>query len=180
MNIKPTFGLVTVAIMLTACQSNSFKIKGEAIGFDDGEIVCLTNDLNSKLPTDSLHIKDGAFEFYGTADSTYFCMAYLASNPDNNITFFVEPGKIVIELSSEIGKSRVSGTKINNEWQALNDMVGQYDQKIRNVIRNTTDSMTPKKQYVEMDRIYNEITYKIIETGKRNKDNAMGQFILQR
>ena len=115
--------------MLAACQSKTYTITGEVEGLENGDTLFITDDLQAGIPTDTLIVEDGKFNFNGIADSTYIAMVYSQKRNEINAPFFVEPGNITIELNPYPVQSRVSGTVLNNEWQKLNDEVQTLDRK---------------------------------------------------
>ena len=61
MNIKVMIMAAATAIVLTACQSNSYKVKGTAEGLQDGDTLFFTTDLIEGIPADTLIVKNGKF-----------------------------------------------------------------------------------------------------------------------
>ena len=178
MNVKSLIGLATVTFMIAACQSNTYHIKGEAKGFKEGTSLCLSAGLTDRKTIDTLYITNGRFSYEGATDSVYLCrLCPVGAHQEEEILFFLEPGNIYIELSQEASHSRVSGTKVNNEWQALNDRVTASDHEIRRIMAQAKDSISTRKLYDDMERIYTGLTADIKKTALRNKDNALGHFI---
>ena len=176
--MKSVIGLAATTILLVACQSNIYHIKGEAKTFADGTMLYLTTDLNGDgHPVDSVIVNEGHFSTRGMADTTQLCKLYAATAPEAGILFFIGPGNTYIELSDKPGCSRVSGTKVNNEWQALCDTVAKYDRQIRQLFHPESDSISPRKLHAETERIYAILNRRIDEAAHRNGDNAFGQFI---
>lgn len=176
---KSIVGLALTVFLLAACQSGICYIKGEARQYVDGTLLYLADEQGETLlPTDSFIVTNGVFCYESPAtDSLRLCRLYPKDVPWNGITFFLEPGNIYIELSQKQAASRVSGTKSNNEWQALNDTVLKYDRQIRQLIGHPADSISLKKLSGEADRLYSTLTQRINETAVRNKCNALGRFI---
>lgn len=165
-------------LLFAACQSDTYNIKGEASHLSDGTVLYLTADLqNDSRPVDSIMVINGHFTYSGTTDSIRLYHLYEAGNKDYALLFFNEPGNIYIELSPRQGQSRVSGTEINNEWQALNDTVTRYDKRLRKLIASQKDSLSPQYVFSETDSIYNTLKKRISEAALRNRDNALGRFI---
>lgn len=177
MKIENYIGLVLAAAVFAACQSDTYYIKGEAKGFTDGTVLYLTTAADEQHVLDSIVVHDGSFSYYGTisADEAPFCRLYPAGQENACLYFFAEPGNIYVELSTKVGRSRVSGTKVNNEWQALNDTVTKYDHHLRQLF--TTDSVNPRKLFAETEQLHTTLTRRINEAAKRNQDNALGRFI---
>jgi hypothetical protein len=182
-SIRQFIGLATATLAMAACQSNTYYIKGEAKEMGNGTKLYMTAVTDDTQPIDSLVVIDGRFTLTGTADTAMLCKLYSASSPEVSVTFFLEPGNIYIELAQQLssltGKSRslsrVSGTKVNNEWQALNDTVAKYDRLLRGLMKS--DSIEPRKLYCQTDSIYGTLNRRINEAALRNRDNAMGRFI---
>lgn len=179
--VSSLIGLAALTLTVTACQSDSYTIRGEARQFADGTLVLLTPDLNgdSLASCDTIVVADGRFTYTGTAATTSLHRLYTPSNPDATLLLFTEPGNIYVELSPQSGHSRVSGTKINNQWQALCDTVAHYDRRIRDLV-TSHDSINPRRTAAEMNHHYAALTRRINEAAKRNKDNELGRFILER
>ena len=68
---KTIMGLAIAALTMTACSSNSFKVKGVAEGFADGDTILVMSD--SPVPLDTIIVKDGRFEWGGEVDSVFVC-----------------------------------------------------------------------------------------------------------
>ena len=177
MRIENYVGLALAALCFAACQSDTYYIKGEAQGLADGTVVYLAEAEGTQRVLDSLVVSDGRFSGEGAAtdDAPLFCKLYPKGHADGGLLFFLVTGNIYAELSAETGASRVSGSKINNQWQALNDTVGKYDARLRELF--SADSLAPRNVYAETARIYSTLSRRISETAQRNSDNALGRFI---
>ena len=172
-------GLTALTLIVTACQSDLYTIKGEARQFADGTLLCLTTNLNNDTADcDTIRVTDGRFTYTATAADIHLCRLYAPTSPDASVLLFTEPGNIYVELSPQPGHSRVSGTKTNNQWQALCDTVAHYDRRIRNLI-TARDSISPQETAATLERHYATLTQRIREAAERNKDNALGRFIIE-
>lgn len=76
--------LTAAGIMLAACQSNTYHIKGTVKDVQE-DTLFLTTDLHQGTPRDTILVKDGQFELSGETDSTYFCMIYSKNEEALNI-----------------------------------------------------------------------------------------------
>jgi len=167
------------AFALAACQSNQYKIQGSGSGLSEGDTLYLTSDLAMGVPSDTIVVKDGKFELTGETDSTYLCVIY--SQAQNSATFFLEPGTIKIDFVGD-GKSKVSGTKVNDAFQQMNDSVMGYNdrmEKIASVFSN--DSITEEQQQsamAEMKKVETEMSNFIMATTEKNLDNELGYFLI--
>ncbi len=72
--------LAAATLLFAACQSDSFKIKGTAEGFTDGDTIHLTTDPQEGKPLMSTAVKDSHFEFTGQTDSMAMCFIYSAKD----------------------------------------------------------------------------------------------------
>ena len=177
--IKGFIGLATVATLTAACQSNTYYIKGEALYLPDGATLYLCNLNTGTSPTllDSFTVSKGRFHYSATTDSASLCRLYAKSHPASSVMLFIEPGNIYVELHREEGRSRVSGTMVNNQWQALNDTVAKYDARLRLIMKNSGDSISPRRMYKQVSEIYDILSRRISEAALNNRDNALGRFI---
>ena len=158
---------------MVACQSNAYHIKGEAKGCKDGEVLYIADGLSHDAPpTDSIVVTEGRFVLHGETDTARFCRLYRAADPRQDITFFLEPGNIYIELSTRPAHSRVSGTVANNAFQTLNDRVAAADRELRRVMKDDHADRT-----AQVKAIYNRLDCEIRMAAARNDDNALGRFI---
>ena len=177
---KNIFGLTLLTMTFAACQSNSFKIAGEAEGLADGDTLYLTADMENGIPSDTIIVKNGKFNYTGIADSTYFCLIYSPSDKCEPLPFFVEPATISIHLSKTPGSSKVSGTKINEDFQALNDSAYQMSLKFLAMSEKYGNDVTDEQRLEIENQIIQEqqkITNQLYKTAERNIDNELGYLI---
>lgn len=170
--------LLVTTLLLTACQRDTCRIRGEAKGWKDGTLLYLSVNPDNGHPFDSIRVDGGRFDYLLTTDSIRLCLLYPSTkSPSEGVYFFTEPGNIYIELLPKIAASRVSGTVINNEWQALNNDVAHCDRRLRRIMREAKDSINVRRLHADINRLYEDINKNISETAMRNRDNALGQFI---
>jgi len=174
MNKVVAIGLTAASWLLTACQSDRFQVSGVATGFNDGDTICLTTDLEQLTPMTTVTVNEQHFEIEEMADTVRLYAIYPAGQPECRATFFGEPGTIKVEMSSRPGTSRVSGTKLNDEWQSLNDLASDYGQHIIRLVKTKT---TDQQLFTQTSKLYQELVSQIEETAKRNNNNPLGKFI---
>ena len=181
MNIKSILGLAAVGMMLTSCQSNSFHIKGFARQLSEGDTIYLVTDSQPEAVLASTIVRNGNFTLSGQVDSIFLCRIYANSQPDNGATLFLEPCDMTVELNMLPVTSRVSGTRINNEWQQLNDSIQLLGtQLIRLAESGTINSIDAHQQHFQtIDSLHRKMSECILNTARRNQENALGQYILQ-
>ena len=168
--------------MLAACQPNTYTITGEVEGLENGDTLFITDDLQAGIPTDTLIVEDGKFNFNGIADSTYIAMVYSQKRNEINAPFFVEPGNITIKMSETPGASRVGGTSCNEQWQELNDSVMTIGKEINRIAEhiygNTADEMEQQKGMEQIEKLNKRFAYIVVKTTEKNIDNEFGYFLL--
>lgn len=184
MNIKSFFITTAAGLGLAACQSNTYRIEGTAEGAQEGDTLFLTTDMETGLPRDTMIVgSDGRFGLSGETDSTYFCLIYSRQNEQLNASIFVEPGTIKVLMKQDPGATRVGGTKVNDEWQRMNDStmaIGKEINEIAERVYNDQHS-TQEKELKAMTRIeelnqrFNGIVARFAE---RNIRNELGYFLL--
>ena len=182
MNIKSILILTAAGIMLAACQSNTYQIKGK-VEDAQGDTLFLTTDLQQGTPRDTILVKDGQFELSGETDSTYFCMIYSKNEEALNIPLFIEPGTIKVLLSKTPGVSRVGGTAINDEWQRMSDSTMVIGKEINNIAEKVfaNEKATQEEQQKAMEQIdkLNQRHAKVVlDFTERNIKNELGYFLL--
>jgi thiol-disulfide isomerase/thioredoxin len=172
----------TALAMLAACQSNTYTITGEVEGLENGDTLFITDDLQAGIPTDTLIVKDGKFNFNGIADSTYIAMVYSQKRNEINAPFFVEPGNITIKMSETPGASRVGGTSCNEQWQELNDSVMTIGKEINRIAEhiygNTVDEMEQQKGMDQIEKLNQRFSAIVVKTTEKNIKNEFGYFLL--
>ena len=177
MNIRSIYGLAAAGILLCACQSNSYQVDGYAHAYADGDTVCLMKE-GEQQPIAITTVKEGKFTFYGEIKETDFYCVMAKQAPDCQVSFFTEPGVTTIELNTEPGTSRVSGTRLNNEWQQLNDSVAMLGNKIALLLRHpAADTTAQKALATSVDSLHRRMSDCIVNTARRNADNPLGQYI---
>ena len=79
--VNPLFGLATAAFLLAACQSNAYHIKGEAKGYEDGEVLYIADGLgHDARSTDSIIVTEGRFVLHGETDTVRSCVSGTVAN----------------------------------------------------------------------------------------------------
>ena len=182
MNIKSILILTAAGIMLAACQSNTYQIKGK-VEDAQGDTLFLTTDLQQGTPRDTILVKDGQFELSGETDSTYFCMIYSKNEEALNIPLFIEPGTIKVLLSKTPGVSRVGGTAINDEWQRMSDSTMVIGKEINNIAEKVfaNEMATQEEQQkamAQIDKLNQRHAKVVLDFTERNIKNELGYFLL--
>ena len=174
--------IAAVFVSLTACEDKSYTISGTAEGFNNGDTLYVTNDLDTAAPIDTIIINDGKFSYKGKADSVMLCMIYAKSQPFLSVIYFAEPGKIALSLSQDPGKSTVSGTPSNDGWQELNDHTAKfYNQLMELTAPLYSDDITEERRKEIADSvslINRQMMKDVVDICEKNINNELGYFLL--
>jgi hypothetical protein len=167
------------SFLTTSCQSDSYQIRGCAPQLKNGDTITLAFEDPPQKVLGQACVTDGIFKFGGTTDTVLFCKAYLNREPLTSVSFFLEPGNITIELNKHPQPSRVSGTVLNNEWQALNDTVQALGYKLIRLAETSCKTQAANRQFLQqsIDSLHHRISDYITETARRNKTNVLGKYI---
>ena len=176
MTIKSIFGLAATGFLLCACQSNTFQIDGYARSFAEGDTICLMNEWEQPMAIST--VRQGKFSFYGEVQEVRLYSVMVKQAPACQVSFFTEPGTTTIELNSQPGTSRISGTKLNNEWQLLTDSIAAMGNRIAKMIHHpAADTIAQKALAYSIDSLHRKMSACILNTAQRNKDNPLGKYI---
>ena len=181
MTHRSFIGLAVAGLVLCACQSDVYQIKGCAPELKDDDTITLAfEDPPQKILGQAI-VSGGTFKFAGTTDTTLFCRAYLNRQQLSSCSFFLEPGEITIELYQHPRPSRVSGTVLNNQWQALNDTVQKLGTQLIRLAQLSTRTNAAHRQRLQqqVDSLHRRISDCITQTGQRNSQNVLGRYIQQ-
>lgn len=139
--MKKFLAIALSAVAMTACGSgNSYKIKGNFPGVDNGTVVVLNViEQNDLVKLDSAVVSNGKFNMNGTVDTCY--LALITFELDEQIhacTFFLEDGSISLEYDIVDGIQTIGGTVNNDAFQTfykdievLNDKANEIEDKMR-------------------------------------------------
>ena len=184
MRLRPILRLAAAILLFAACQSDSFKIEGTAEGFADGDTIHLTTDPQEGKPLMSTVVKGSRFEFTGQADSMTMCFIYSAKDMSVAQAFFLEPATIKVKLSPVAGASRVSGTRVNDALQTLNDSAFVFQKEVEQLyaLMGLEPGVTPTEEQDKqlestIQESYAKLTRHIYETARKNIDNELGYLL---
>ncbi len=170
----------TASVLLAGCQ-NSFRLKGTVAGLSDGDTLLLSRDINTGIPTDTMIVSEGAFEYKSETDSVVLALLYAPGNPELSTTLFLDPGTIEINLTAEAGKSTIGGTAANDALQEANYLSFRYGERMQELAQSLciseTDSMMVMLTKSQLEHLQHDLTEKIISLAERNIDNEFGYLI---
>ena len=175
--------MAVVAVVMTSCENDNYYIRGKIFDktLTDGDTLFLTFDLNEGLPADTATTKGRWFNMHGKVDTARVAMIYRASNMEDNVVLFLEPGIITIKMYCSSGSSRVKGTPLNDEWQAFTDTINRYSRQINRLlelpITANTSSLPQDSMTSDVKKIYLSIQDCVSRTRQRNANNPIGKFL---
>ena len=168
-----------MGLVLASCQSDSYHINGFALHLQEGDTILLAHEANPEEPFAMTTVSGGKFWLEGTTDDASPCCVYLKRQPTIAAAFFPDAGTIAIELNQPPTPSRISGTRLNNEWQLMNDAIQRMGKKLISIVeRQDSDSISHMVRLQAVDSLHREMSAIIVQTGSRNRDNPLGRFIL--
>ena len=170
--------LSLITSFLSSCTSDSYHINGFARDFQEGDTICLAEEGTTDKFIAQTTVANGKFLFEGETEVTQLCRIFAKREPDQGIDFFLEADDITIELSDKPGLSRVSGTRVNNEWQLLTDSIQLMGFQVTNALRMPdNDSLSHLRKMDAIDSLHRRMSACIEHTAQRNSDNDLGQYI---
>ena len=177
--ILPLLFTIHFSLFIVSCQSDSYHIDGFALHLQEGDTIMLAYDDNPGRPFAMTTVSNGRFWLEGSADESVPCRVYLKRQPSIAAAFFPDAGTIAVELNLPPTPSRISGTRLNNEWQLMNDAIQRMGKKLISIVeRQDSDSISHMVRLQAVDSLHREMSAIIVQTGSRNRDNPLGRFIL--
>lgn len=176
--------LAVVALVLVSCTPKSYKITGTVEGSMDGDTVYIMKRVNRQfVPMDTAIIANGEFVFTGVQDAAENCYLTYMGEDDMRpiyIDFFIENGNINVSMVRTEGGDVVSGTPINDAYQAFkNNMQVVYNKRSELAQKLQTVAAEDVKAEVEkLNALDGELTAVIKEGINANLSNPLGLFLL--
>ena len=179
MNSGKLIGLAVAGMIVCSCQSDIYRINGYAKALNDGDTVWLAHVANPHNIIGHAIVSEGKFAMSGTTAAPTFCMAYTNKANTSGITFLLEPGTITLELSPVEHLSRVSGTILNNRWQALNDDIRRLGKQLIALAEDstTTGQEAHLQKLSAIDSLHRKMSECITYVARDNADNPLGRYI---
>lgn len=179
MNSGKLIGLAVAGMIVCSCQSDIYRIDGYAKTLKDGDTVWLAEVANPSHVISRAIVSEGKFAMSGPATTPVFCMAYTNKAKTSGVTFLLEPETITLELSPVEHLSRVSGTILNNRWQALNDDIRRLGKQLIALAEDstTTGQEAHLQKLSAIDSLHRKMSECITNVAKENADNPLGRYI---
>ena len=183
--------LLLVLLSVVACKEQESQVIS-----DEGFVVIGTTDSilnNANLsmmmdgkdePIATIQVKDNQFMYEGSAEKlTIFqvCRSLAQSDPATQMFFAQDGDTVRIYLSSQLGKSHVTGTTVNDDFQMTIDSAMCLNQRLVKVFDRYGDKPTMAQQK-EMERIVeeekNHLTELYYKVAEKHVNNEFGFFII--
>lgn len=178
------FVCAMVGLMMTACQSHSFRIEGTAKGLHDGDTVWLSRNFEAAAPSDTLIVSGGKFVLEGTTDSISIAQVFALADSTSfySSVFFIEPGTIHITFTNKEMIGKVGGTETNDRLQKLTDTLKSIEDKITAITQNTGKELKAPSGNPQTEMRREQLMRKYAETLRKaalnNADNELGYLLL--
>ena len=179
MNSGKLIGLAVAGMIVCSCQSDIYRIDGYAKTLKDGDTVWLAEVANPSHVISRAIVSEGKLAMSGTTAAPTFCMAYTSNAKTSGVTFLLEPETITLELSPVEHQSRVSGTILNNRWQALSDDIRRLGKQLIALAEDstTTGQEAHLQKLSAIDSLHRKMSECITNVAKENADNPLGRYI---
>ena len=169
--------LLAFVALLFACASKTCKIEGSIEGKNNGDTLLLITDMENGVPFDTIFLKDGKFSDEVPVDSTTLCFLKVTGPEEFLMPFFLESGTVKINIKENMTESTIGGTKLNNEWQKLNQAAVDFQNKMVAMQKKLGDPPTEeaKQQFlITMQAEQAKLADKYYKTAEKNIGNELG------
>jgi len=120
-------------VLFSACKQtggDSYTITGDVKGLKDNALY-LSFQQNDSAKVDTIHVKDGKFEFTGKAPATPVFGQVVTQDGTHGFPVFLEPGGIQVTGNADSAQYIVSGTPNNNALKEMMDAQKPMMQKMK-------------------------------------------------
>ena len=168
------------SVLLVACVKDSYKIKGEIQGVEDGTVMVLnTLDYDGLNELDSVAVKNGKFTFKGKTDTAQVAViTFDLGESMRGCQLFLERGEITVLIDVESGNQFLAGTPNNDAFQkfyddteVFNDEADELEDKIRITLASDGDASIFYKQ---MGDLQDRFTALLAQSIEDNADKYYG------
>ena len=179
MNSWKLIGLAVAGLIICSCQSDVYSINGYAKTLRDGDTIWFAEVANPGNIISGAIVSEGRFAMSGTTSEPSFCIAYSSASKTNGVTFLLEPGTITLEILPKEYLSRVSGTILNNRWQALNDTIRRLGKQLVAMAEDSTvlEQTAHLDKLRAIDSLHRRMSQCITNVANDNADNPLGRYI---
>ena len=167
-------------ILLAACGKNSYKIKGQIEGVEDGTVMTLSIlEYGGLTDLDSAVVKGGKFTITGKTDTAQVAvLTYLLDDMMRGCQFYLEQGNIEVLIDAEGGHQFVGGTPNNDAFQEFYDnteVLEEEAEEIEDKIRVTLATQGDASEfYAQMGDLQDRFTALLAQSIEDNADKIYG------
>ena len=173
--------IALASILLASCGGrNSYRIKGQIEGVEDGTVIILsTLDYDGLNALDSTVIKDGKFTLKGKTDTAEVAvLTFDMGEMMRGCQLFLERGNIEVLIDAESGNQYLAGTPNNEAFQkfyddteVFNEEADEIEDKIRMTLAAQGDA---SEFYSQMSDLQDRFTALLAQSIEENADKVYG------
>lgn len=178
--------LITLSVVLTACQSTDYTLNISADVDDDNNVLLIAlDDKNQPQTLDTLAIQGGVASYVSSIELPEMHYLLLEGNRDV-VPVILEPGEITVEIYKDsIRNSKVSGTKSNKEFRRyiqestplIEDLFGiQNEMRNAMISRDSLAFVDLQEQLNDMQTKFNDFQ---VDYVTENKESYISTLILE-
>ena len=178
--MKRILFIAFAAILLASCGKDSYRIKGQIEGVEDGTVITLSVlDYDGLDDLDSTVVKSGKFSLKGKTDTAQVAvLIYELDDAVRGCQLFLESGEIEVYINAETGDQHLAGTPNNNAFQKFyddTDVFSEEADELEDKIRMTlaTDG-DPTDLYKQMGDLQDRFTALLAQSIGDNADKLYG------
>ena len=178
--MKRILFIALTSVLLVACGKDSYKIKGQIEGVEDGTLITLSVlDYDGLADLDSVVVKGGKFSFKGTTDTAEVAvLTYELDETIRGCQFYLERGNIEVLIDAETGSQHLAGTPNNNAFQkfyddteVFEDEANEIEDKIRMTLATQGDA---SELYRQMGELQDRFVALLAQSIEENADKVYG------
>ena len=178
--MKRILFIALTSVLLVACGKDSYRIKGQIEGVDDGTLITLSVlDYDGLADLDSVVVKGGKFSFKGTIDTAEVAvLTYELDETIRGCQFYLERGNIEVLIDAETGSQHLAGTPNNNAFQkfyddteVFEDEANEIEDKIRMTLATQGDA---SELYRQMGELQDRFVALLAQSIEENADKVYG------
>ena len=178
--MKRILFVALASLLLVNCGKDSYKIKGEIPGLEDGTMVRLSAlDYDGLVDLDSTTVKDCKFTFKGKTDTAQVAViTFDFGESMRGCQLFLERGEIIVMVDLEKNNQLVAGTPNNDAFQkfyddtdVFNEEADELEDKIRMTLAADGDA---SEFYAQMGDLQERFTSVLAQSIEENANKLYG------
>ena len=178
--MKRILFIALATVLLASCGKDSYRIKGQIEGVEDGTVITLSAlEYEGLDDLDSTVVKGGKFSFKGKTDTAQVAvLIYELDDAVRGCQLFLERGNIEVSINALTGDQHLAGTPNNEAFQkfyddtdVFNDEATELEDKIRITLASQGDATDLYKQ---MGDLQDRFTALLAQSIGDNADKLYG------